>query len=611
MKRLLLAATALVVTLACVHAPAPPPPPPPPPPAASAPAEHTSADWELGDDRVAYVNRFDREPAAVAQRMAYKITGKCGGFPKIDVETAPGFCVGLVYDGAGQFKKLRWAAPLGKTRAVVTEMGGWSTFNGQILLLDFTKPARPVIKPLITRASFTLGDPRRGIINEPNQISRGPDGRYYVGGATGIFRLNPLAKNPASTVEAVIDGLPSVGLHPLKSFTFDDKKHIYANVGSASNVCQNFTRFAETDRTKNPRNFQRRQFDECPEVENLKIGQGQIRQYTFQDDGHVAPDFKVFARGMRNSISLVWDQAHQALIEGDNGRDAINKFDEGLNSSELPHEEINVLREGGHYGWPYCYDDGRNNPEWKNISCEKYDQPQLLLPGHSAPLGFIVYSGKMFPNWYRGHLIAALHGYAPHGHRIVSFFQDEDGLPSGIPQSVVYNWEKRGNQGMGKPVGLSEMPDGSVLIVEDDPNNKVLRLFYDAKAGDGKPVQEIDDAKNSTTKLEPEEVRRARFEAKFKTGEPTPFMSFQREFIDKVCYECHQADGAPGVQLIRYDDVGNEARIHAAGKEIDIINAIAGAAGAPAMPPQGWDSPADQAEAVRLLKEWLGPASGN
>lgn len=604
-QKLVFSATVLAFAAACVHTPLPTPAPAP-----VREAEHTPADWATGDDHVAYINRFDRGPAMVSVKSAYKITGKCGGFPKIDVKTAPGFCVGLVYDGAGKFKKLRWAAPISNTLAVVTEMGGWAAFNGQILLLDFSNSASPKVTPLITRSSFTMGDPRRGIINEPNQVSRGPDGLYYVGGMTGVYRFNPMAKNPVATVEAVIQGIPGLGLHPLKSFTFDDKKNIYINVGAASNVCLNFTRFGDTDPAKNPSNFQRRQFDQCPEGENMKAGQGQIRQYTFQDDGKIAPGFKVYAKGLRNSIGLVWDQAHQAVIEGENGRDAINKVDENLNTAELPHERITILREGAHYGWPYCYDDGRNNPEWKNIACDKYDKPQLLIPAHAAPLGFIVYGGKMFPKWYSGHLIAALHGYAPHGHRIVSFFQDEDGLPSGVPQSIVYNWEKRGTQGMGKPVGLSEMPDGSVLIVEDDPNNKVLRLFYDPKQGDGRPVQEIDQASNSGSKLEPEEVRRARFEAKLASGQPTPFMLFQHKFIDKVCYECHQADGAPGVQMIRYDDVGNEARIRAAGKEIDIINAIAGAAGAPSMPPQGWDSPADQAEAVKLLKEWLGQ-SGN
>lgn len=567
--------------------------------------KYSAADWVQGDDHVSYVSRFEREPAAI-QVTRYKTAGKCGGFPKIDVKTAPGFCVGLVYDGSGQYRKLRWSAPLSNTRALVTEMGGWAPNSGAILVLDFAK-AKAAIKPLLTRASFKPNDPRRGIINEPNQISRGADGLYYVGAATGIYRFNPRAANPAASVEVLAGDIPSAGLHPLKSFAFDDQGHLFVNVGTASNVCQNFTRYGDPDPKKNPQNFKRKQFDRCPEVEDLEIGQGQIRRYTFQADRKLAKEFSVYAKGLRNSIGLVWDPARQALITGENGRDAINKFDDKLDTAELPHERLAILREGAHFGWPYCYDDGKNNPEWTNIDCSKFDKPQVLLPAHSAPLGMIVYAGGLFPDWYKGRLLAALHGYAPYGHRIVTFNADEKGLPAGVPLSLVYDWEKRGTQGMGKPVALTQLDDGSVLIVEDEPNNKVLRLFYDSKAGDGMPVEEITHANKATSPvdLDAELTRKRKLEDKLNSDKSTAFTRFEGKVIDKYCYECHQADGSPGVQLIRYDDVGNEARIRAAGKQKDIFKVVSGASGAPAMPPQGWDSPEEQADAVKLLQEWL------
>ena len=63
-------------------------------------------------------------------------------------------------------------------------------------------------------------------------------------------------------------------------------------------------------------------------------------------------------------------------------------------------------------------------------------------------------------------------------------------LPVGKPLSIVYGWDKNPPQFAGNPVGLSEMADGSVLVVEDN-TRKVLRLFYDARLGDGKPIDEI------------------------------------------------------------------------------------------------------------------------
>ena len=565
----------------------------------------TASDWAQGDDSVSYINRFQREPATV-QTTRYKVTGDCGGFPRIDVETAPGFCVGLVYDGSGKWRKLRWAAEVSSTRAVVTEMGGWAPFNGQILQLDFAD-GKSTLSPLLPRDSFKVNDPRRGIINEPNQISRGTDGLYYVGAASGIYRFDPQAAKPAASVEVLVGDIPSSGLHPLKSFTFDNKGNLFVNVGAASNVCQNFTSYGDTDPKKNPRNFRRKQFAQCPEVEDMKIGQGQIRRYTFNADRSLAKEFTVYAKGVRNSLALVWDEPHGSLLAGDNGRDAINKFQNSLDTDDLPHERINVLREGGHYSWPYCYDDGKNSPEWKNIDCSKFDKAQLLIPAHSAPLSFLVYSGDLYPSWYRGRLLASLHGYAPTGHRIVTFLQDDKGLPTGVAQSLVYNWEKRGDQGMGKPVGLTALTDGSVLIVEDDPQNKILRLFYDPKEGDGAPVEEINHPGKPTTAvdLNEEETRRKNLEEKLNSGKASPFAVFQTKVIDKTCYQCHQGEGAPGVQLLRYDDLGNEKRIRDAGKLEDVLKVVSGAEGAPAMPPQGWDSPEEQAEAIRLLKEWI------
>lgn len=588
--------TAMVAIASCAHHPF-----------AEAPGTETysSEDWMSGDDHVAYVQRQDRMPSA-APATQYKITGTCGGFPKVDLKTAPGFCVGLVFDGAGKAKKLRWAAPVGHDTAVVTDMGGWAPFNGKILLLSYAG-GKSSIEPLITPASFAVGDPRRGIINEPNQVSLGPDGRYWVGGATGLYRFDPSAANPSSTVEVMVSDIPGVGLHPLKTFTFDAQGGLYVNVGAASNVCQNFTKYADKDPKKNPKNYKGAQFKSCPEVEDFKIGQGQIRRYQILADRTVSPQFKVFAKGMRNSIALVWDPVHEALIEGDNGRDAINKFAPSIANADFPHEEINILEEGKHYGWPYCYDNNKNNPEWFNTDCSGYTKPYLLLPPHAAPLGFIVYQGEMLPADYKGRLIAAFHGYEPKGHRIVTFNQDARGLPTGTAQSIVYGWEKKGAQGLGKPVGLTTLDDGSLMIVEDDPQNKILRLFYDSKQGNGKPVQEIDQASATPAPSEggvDEQALKAKLEAKIKSGKAGPFALFQSKVIDKTCYECHQAEGAPGVQLIRYDDSGNAKRIVDAGRVKDLLAVIKGGGSLPSMPPQGWDSPAEQAEALRLLEKW-------
>lgn len=549
-----------------------------------------TADWMDADDHVRYVQFFSRAPSESVSK--YKITGTCGGFPRIDVQTAPGFCVGQVYEGAG-LKKPRTLAVTGASQAVLVDMGSWNPFDGRLHLLSWQN-GKATLRELITAKSFAnKSDPRRAIIDRPHQVSRGPDGKYYVGTVNSIVRFDPLARNPIDTIEILISGIPAVGLHPLKSFTFDDQGGLYVNVGSATNVCQ-----------KSGMQGERKAL--CDEAENTSIGQAQIRRYRFTADRRIAPGFEVYAKGLRNSIALTWDQKHQLLLQGENGRDAINKYDPNLNTSDLPHEELNVVREGRHYGWPYCYDNNRNNPEWTNVDCSRYEKPYLLLPAHAAPLALHFYQGTMFPDWYRGRLLATFHGYEPKGHRIVAFKRDDNGLPTGVAQSVVYGWDSKGEQKYGSPVGLTELEDGSLMIVEDT-NQKVLRLFFDPAAGTGQPVQELDQESAKADPQDPaeEEKRQLRLIDKLRDGKAPPFTLFQHKVIDKTCYTCHGGTNAPGVQLLRYDDDGNARRIRESGKAREILEMMRGNSNYPPMPPQGFDSPAEQREAAQLIEAWV------
>lgn len=343
----------------------------------------------------------------------------------------------------------------------------------------------------------------------------------------------------------------------------------------------------------------------CEEGEDLKIGQGQIRKYKKTADGKFSPDFEIFAKGLRNSVALVWDSKKKVIIQGENSRDAIDKNDSRLKNEDYPHDEINILSAGKHYGWPYCYDNNEVSPEWKKVNCKNYQKPHLLLPAHAAPLNFSIYNGSMFPEWYKGRLLATFHGFEAKGHRLVAFKRDEQGLPTGVPQSVIYGWDTKGEQKFGSPVGLTEMPDGSMLVVEDN-NQKILRLYYDPSLGDGKPIQEIDGApETNNADQENEESRRLKLMRKLASGNVPPFTSFQAKVIDKSCIMCHGGLNAPGIQLLKYDDEGNEARVLKANKAKTLFNMIKGEQGFPTMPPQGFDNDAEKAEAVNLLKLWI------
>ncbi|MBC7427919.1 MAG: PQQ-dependent sugar dehydrogenase, partial [Bacteriovorax sp.] len=487
--------------------------------------------WMDQTDYVRYVNFFTRAPSNTGS--IYNIVGDCNGYPMIDVKTAPGFCVGQVYAGEG-LRKPRMAAPINSNLAVITDQGSWEPYDGKIFLLSFENGSS-AIKELFNNKSFSAKDPKREIINKPHQVTRHTDGFFYVGTTTALLRFNPLAENPGDTIETLVDDLPAEGLHPLKSFVFDNEGSVYINVGAATNVCHKNSLggiFGNRKKT-------------CDEGEDLQIGQAQVRRYKKTADGKFSKTFEIYAKGLRNSVAMVWDLKNKVIIQGENSRDAIDKMDLKLKGSDFPHDEVNILAKNNHYGWPYCYDNNEISPEWKNVNCSSYQRPYMFLPAHSAPLTFTYYQGAMFPEWYKGRLLAALHGFEPKGHRIVAFKRDQAGLPTGVPQSVVYGWENKGEQKFGSPVSLTELPDGSMLIVEDS-NRKVLRLFYDPALGDGTPVQEIEDAKIEVdpNRANDEETRKLKLLKKIAAGNAPAFTMFQSKVIDKTCYMCHGGENA-------------------------------------------------------------------
>jgi glucose/arabinose dehydrogenase len=173
-------------------------------------------------------------------------------------------------------------------------------------------------------------------------------------------------------------------------------------------------------------------------------------------------------------------------------------------TADRPYDEINVLKQGAFYGWPYCYDLDQPTPAWAGtgaMDCRSpaHARPILLLPPHAAPLGAVYYDGAMFPG-LRGKLLMSWHGYRPTGSRIVAFDVDASGIPvvtpharypeygpSGVltkaytgpaaePLVLTPGWDlKSGSRPAGAPVALTIARDGSIWVA-DDRNSAILRI---------------------------------------------------------------------------------------------------------------------------------------
>lgn len=539
-------------------------------------------------EEAAYVKKWQERNLAQEKHPQYKITGTCDGLPKINVKTAPGFCVGIIDNGENMVFP-RTAVETDKKNLLVVDMGGWADFNGRIYSLKYSNGKYQ--RSTLLHARNLKNPAKKPALDKPHLIQKGPDGLMYIGAAGTISRFNPKAQDIESSLELIITDIPKQGLHPLKAFAFDDQGNLFVNVGSATNVCQKDGLAKASS---------------CKEAELTEAGQALIRQYDRQADGTYSANYKIYARGLRNSMGLYWNQSNQVLMQIENGRDDISYKDSNLSNLNFPHEELNLVREGKHYGWPYCYDNNVANPEWSHINCEQYEKPFLLLPQHSSPLSILNYQGSMFPNWYKNRFIMSLHGYEARGHRIVTFLRNDDGLPTGKPLSIVYGWDPNGEQLIGTPVGLTEMSDGSIVLAEDY-TRKILRLFYDPKLGDGKPINEIPDV---VTQSPDEKLKSDNLKSNLKNALNGPnapaFAKVQDQMIDKHCASCHSGADARGMQLNAYDFVNNEARILKKGKAQAILTRIKGGDSAMSqMPPDGFSSEQEKQEIVNLYMKWL------
>jgi glucose/arabinose dehydrogenase len=135
------------------------------------------------------------------------------------------------------------------------------------------------------------------------------------------------------------------------------------------------------------------------------------------------------------------------------------------------------VKEGGFYGWPYAYIGPHEEPripetERRKNLVAKTITPDILLEPHCAVLDFLFYTGQQFPAEYRSGAFLANHGSQNRADRVgysISFVPFKNGKPSGPVRDFATGWMLGPDQKevWGRPVGLLQLHDGSMLISDD------------------------------------------------------------------------------------------------------------------------------------------------
>jgi len=181
---------------------------------------------------------------------------------------------------------------------------------------------------------------------------------------------------------------------------------------------------------------------------------------------------ETFASGVRNSVGFTWHPETGELWFTDNGRD--------LMGDDIPPCELNrAPRPGMHFGFPYCHGGDIPDPEFgAGRSCANFTPPVQKLGPHVAPLGIKFYTGRMFPEEYRGHAFIAEHGSWNRsekiGYRVTLVRLDGNQAVSYEP--FAWGW-LQSEQVSGRPVDLLVRDDGSMLV-SDDHAGRIYRITY-------------------------------------------------------------------------------------------------------------------------------------
>jgi len=328
--------------------------------------------------------------------------------------------------------------------------------NGDIFLAEMRTGQIRVFRGITSQGKAEQSAVFASGLKEPYGIAFYPPGPnpewIYIGGETELVRFPYRNGDLKATGEAQhIADLPGPDGHNTRAVTFSqDGKKLFVAVGSASNVDDPDTTPEEKNRADilwcDPNNCQ----------------------------------LNVYASGIRNAgggieinpkTGELWCSVNERDALGDN----------------LVPDYITHVQENGFYGWPWWYLGAHQDPRHKGKHPELRDKaivPDVLLQAHNASLQFTFYQGDKFPAEYRGDIFASEHGSwnksVRVGYEVIRIPLHGTGHATGEYEDFLTGFVLPNGDVWGRPVGMTEAQDGS-LLVSDDGSNSIWRVIYAGK----------------------------------------------------------------------------------------------------------------------------------
>lgn len=313
-----------------------------------------------------------------------------------------------------------FAKDLGKARGLALSPGGTvlvANFNSIMALVDKDQNARVEEKKVILERL----DNTHGFTFFKDKL--------YVTEQTKVSRYNWDEKSLAASFDKKLFDLPKPGLHFTRSIVFTSDGRMYISIGSTCNACEEREPF--------------------------------FGSVIVSDSEGLVP--KLYAKGLRNSVALTINPQTGELWGADNGRDLLG--------DKVPGEEINIIKDGGDYGWPYCYGervhDLNFDPKGDSRRCQGAQSPIFEMPAHIAPLGMVFIPKEFSADW-AGDLLVSQHGSwnssVPVGYKVVRLKVEGEKITG---QEDFISGFIKGAEVLGRPVGLVFDKRGDLYVSDD------------------------------------------------------------------------------------------------------------------------------------------------